>query len=109
MILGDGIISIVRDKNIAEIGEMPRYEPHEILRSYYGEKTVGVNRYYTAKGQNDSIDMLIQIQRTKEIQPSTDRACIAGTYYRITQLQQVTDEDGLPMTDLSLERINGLE
>lgn len=109
MILGDGVVTIVRDKNVTEVGDMPRYEPQEILRSYYGEKTVGINRYYAAKGQNDRIDMLIQIQRTKDVQPSTDRACIDGTYYRITQLQQVTDEDGLLMTDLSLERINSLE
>ena len=66
--------------------------------------------------------MLIEIQRNRDISPATDRVGIDrkylgmdpvdgdnNVYFRITQIQQVLDEDDLPMTDLALERIDGLE
>ena len=72
--------------------------------------------------QNDQIDMLIEIQRDRSVSAATDRVGIDrqylgmdavdgdnNIYFRITQVQQVEDEDGLPMTDLALERIDGLE
>ena len=80
-----------------------------LLHTYYGEKTVGTNRYYIAKAQNDQVDMLIEVQRNRDISAATDRAEIDGVYYRIVQVQQVTDENGTPMTDLALERVEGIE
>lgn len=109
MILGDGIVTVVREVNVAEKGRLPKYEYTEICKSYYAQKTVGMNRYYIAKGQNDNIDMLIRIQHSNDIHPATDKARIDNEYYRITQLQQIIDEDGLPMTELSLERIEDIE
>ena len=91
MLLGDGIVTIYRQEDTAQPGEMPEYA------------------YYTAMAHDDRTDMLIEVQRTRELSPATDRAEIGGAYYRITQVQQVTDDDGLPMTDLALERVNGLE
>ena len=73
------------------------------------EKTVGTNRYYIAKAQNDRVDMLIEVQQNRSISAATDEAEIDGVYYRIVQVQQVIDEDGIPMTDLALERGEGLE
>lgn len=122
MLLSSGIVTIYRQTNVAKPGGMPKYEWDVICQSYYGEKTVGVNRYYTAKAHDDQTDMLIEIQRNKDISPATDRAGIDrkylgmdpvdgdnNVYFRITQIQQVLDEDDLPMTDLALERIDGLE
>lgn len=88
---------------------MPELVWSKIWASYYAEMTVGVNRYYIAMGHNDRVDQLIRVQRNREISPATDRAKIGGEWYRITQVQHVTDEDGLPMTDLSLERLEGFK
>lgn len=109
MLLGDGIVTIYRQEDTAQPGEMPEYAWTQVWQFFFGEKTVGVNRYYTAMAHDDRTDMLIEVQRTRELSPATDRAEIGGAYYRITQVQQVTDDDGLPMTDLALERVNGLE
>ena len=53
--------------------------------------------------------MLIEVQQNRSISAATDKAEIDGVYYRIVQVQQVIDEDGIPMTDLALERVEGLE
>lgn len=109
MLLDGGIVTIYRQTDTAEPGEMPSYNWTEWWQSYFGEKTVGVNRYYIAMAHDDQIDLMIEVRRNREISPATDRAEIGGTYYRIVQVQHVLDEDGLPMTDLALERVSGLE
>lgn len=109
MLLDSGIVAIMRQKNISAAGEMPEYKWDKVWGSYYGEKAVGTNRYYIAKTQNDQVDMLIEVQRNRNISAATDRAEIDGVYYRIVQVQQVTDENGTPMTDLALERVKGIE
>lgn len=109
MLLDGGIVTIHRQANTAGPGEMPSYDWTAWWQSYFGEKTVGVNRYYIAMAQDDQIDRLIEVRRNPKISPATDRAEIDGTYYRIVQAQHILDEDGLPMTDLALERVSGLE
>lgn len=122
MLLNSGIMILYRQSNVAQPGEMPEYAWKETWRSFYGEKTVGINRYYTAKAYDDQTDMLIEVQRNRDISSTTDRVGINrqyfgmqevegdnNIYFRITQIQQITDEDGLPMTDLALERVGGLE
>ena len=109
MLLDAGIVTILRQKVVSVAGEMPEYQWEKVWESYYGEKTVGTNRYYIAKAQNDRVDMLIEVQQNRSISAATDKAEIDGVYYRIVQVQQVIDEDGIPMTDLALERVEGLE
>lgn len=122
MLLDGGIVTIYQQKNISQSGDMPKYEWTQVLQSFYGNKTVGINRYYTAKAQNDKIDMLIEVQRIYNISPAVNRAGIDrqylglepvegdnNIYFRILQVQQVIDEDGLKMTDISLGRIDALE
>ena len=109
MLLDAGIVTILRQKDVSVAGEMPEYQWEKVWESYYGEKTVGTNRYYIAKAQNDRVDMLIEVQQNRSISAATDKAEIDCVYYRIVQVQQVIDEDGIPMTDLALERVEGLE
>lgn len=122
MLLDSGIMTLYRQTNAFAPGEMPEYNWNPIWKSYYGEKTVGVNRYYTAMAHDDQTDMLIEVQRNRDISPAIDRVGIDrqyfgmepvegdnNIYFRITQVQQVIDEDGLPMTDLAMERVEGLE
>ena len=109
MLLDGGILTLYRQENTAGPGEMPSYRWKAWWQSYCGDKAVGVNRYYIAKAQDDQIDRLVEVHRNRDISPAADRAGIGGRYYRIVQAQHVLDEDGLPMTDLSLERVEGLE
>ena len=79
----------------------------------YGERTVGAVRFYNALQADTEVSMLIRIPRTYEVTTAC-RAKIApyshqdsGVPFRIVQVQQLEDEDGLPCTDLSLERMDG--
>lgn len=58
---------------------------------------------------------MVRVQRTYEIKPAEDRIILEpydhkdGNAYRVTQKQDVIDDDGLPATDLTLERDDGLD
>ncbi len=113
--VGFRIAVIWQGRNISPAGSKPVivYD-QEYYKSYYGNKTVGISRYWTAKAQDDRADLLIEIQRNSEfppdrcqLYPSLD-AADAG-YYKILQVQQITDEDGQPVTDLTLERLDAVD
>ena len=116
MLLDSGIATIWRGRNKAEPGNKPDIVcDQEFFTSYYGNKTVGINRYWTAQANNDQADILIEIQRKSGIS-ATDKVQLTPSfddedagYYKILQVQQVMDDDGNPMTDLTLERIDNLE
>lgn len=116
MLLDSGIATIWRGTNTAQPGALPviKYDQN-YFASYYGEKTVGVQRYWTAQAHDDRADLLIEIQRNAgistadrcQLQPAFDAA--AAGYYKILQVQHLVDDDGQPVTDLTLERIDSLE
>lgn len=103
MLLDDGIVTIYELTNVAAPGEMPR----EILRPlnsfYFGRRTIGYNRLYTAHGVNKRIDLLIRIWRADVT--AGQYAIINGVQYRVDAVQQLTDETGLAVTDLTLEKV----
>ena len=108
-----GIAIIYQKRETAEPGLMPQPVWDTVrTRSYYANRTVGITRFWTALGNNDQIDLLIRVDRDASIStrdrvyltPFT-RETIQG-WYRIVQVQHVTDEDELLATDLSLERID---
>lgn len=117
MNLDSGIATIWRGRDRAKPGDKPDIvHDTKFFVSYYGNKTVGINRYWTAQAHNDQADLLVQIQRKSGISPANDRIQLAPSFdvddagfYKILQVQQVQDEDGNPMTDLTLERIENLE
>ena len=74
MLLDAGIATVYRQTLISDPGDMPRYQWAEIWKSFYGEKTVGLTRYYAGMDHNDQIDLLIQVQRNRGI-VSGDRPC----------------------------------
>ena len=116
MVLDAGIATILRGRNAAENGEMPNivYDD-QIFQSYFAEKTVGYQRFYTAQSNGSQADLLIEIQRCGAIRPS-DVCRLQSFYdsgisgdYVVVQPQQVTNADGLPATDLTLQRIEPIE
>lgn len=116
MLLDSGIATIYQYSNAAQNGRMPKPSwQTKLFASYYGDKTVGIQRYWTAAAHDDKADLLIEIQRCSAVttadrcvlQPVLDEA--AAGPYKIIQVQQLLDEDGQPVTDLTLERIESLE
>lgn len=81
----------------------PVYKLREKERRCFGELTVGYGRYYEAQRENQHIDRSIRVWEDRSVQ-TTDICEIAGVRYRVRQVQQRTDDDGLKVTDLALER-----
>lgn len=113
-----GVVTICTLENTAAAGDMPKpklvplmYEDEE-LTWQFEERTVGMNRQYQAKGVSERVDMLIRIWRAPvrigmyavltdyDGQENED-----GDQYRIDNVQQLIDDHGLKVTDLTLYRL----
>ena len=88
----------------------------QIWGAYYQDRTIGIQRWYTAQQHGDRPDCLVRVPRTWELSTATDRVILEpfgwqdnGGAYRIVQIQQVMDEADLPVTDLTLERDDGID
>lgn len=110
-----GVMFLHRGANVAEPGEAPELVYVQIWGANYENRTVGVQRYYTAMEHANRADLLIRVPRYYAVSPTTDRVTLSpvdhlddGTY-RVAQVQQVTDSDGLPATDITLERMDALD
>lgn len=116
MNLDSGVLTVWRGTNTAPAGTKPELSYVPLWESCYGEKTVGVTRWYTARQHGDRPDCVVQVPRTYELRTGDDLVTLSpfthrdgGGAYKLVQIQQVTDEDGLPMTDLTLERNDGID
>lgn len=110
MLLDSGIVTIYRQENIAEAGDMPQYGWDAGLAVLLWGKDRWRRTLLCGRGlRTTKLILLIEVQRNRQLSAATDRAELDGTYYRIVQIQHVQDDDGLPKTDLALERIEGLE
>lgn len=115
MNLDSGVVTIYAPVNTAKKGDLPVLSyTEEVFKSYYADRTVGINRFYKAKDFDNQADLLIRISR-KGI--STACRCLLEPYldiklkgfYKILMVQHVIDEDGQPATELTLERIESLD
>lgn len=117
MPLDSGTLTVWRGTNTALAGGRPVMAYGRFWGSYYQDRTVGVQRWYTAQQHGDRPDMVVRVQRTWELSPATDLVILQPFgwqdnnpgAYKIVQVQQVADEDGLPATDLTLERNDGID
>lgn len=116
MLLDSGIATIWRAEVSADPGKKPVESfTNEFFKSYYGDKTVGYSRYWTAQAHDSQANFMIEIQRNAGIS-TADRCQLApyldieaAGYYKILQVQHLLDDDGLPVTDLTLERIEAID
>ena len=102
----DGVVDIYSVENIAESGNMP----HEgLISKYIGlryeERTVGMNRFWSAMQNSVKIDMLIRAPRLRDVS-TQDIAILSidNKQYKIKQIQYPPDVQP-PVMDLSLERL----
>ena len=117
-----GIVTICKLENIAPHGDMPREmlvplkdEDENILTWQFEERVIGFSRQYNAKSVEERVDMLIRIWRCPvrigmyavltdyEGQENPD-----GDQYRIDNVSNNVDENGLKITDLTLYRMDEL-
>ena len=99
----DGIVKVYKTKNTGEAGDMPASGRVLLSEEYFGNLTVGINRYYTALANNEKIDLLIEIWPVSEL----DTSCIAvieGVDYVIRQIQNTVNDNGLKIQVIALER-----
>ena len=99
-----GQVELYTITNTAAAGDMPKEGLVYGSSYWYEERTVGITRFYAALKTDVKLEMLIRIWRDKSI--DTSQICkIDDTQYRIVQVQHLLNEDGLEVTDLSLERL----
>ena len=77
---------------------------------YYAEREVFYNRYVANQQIGVRVNMMAELPRAEdEARITENQYCIPedGGVYRVTQAQYGYDEDGLPITTLSLMRMEG--
>lgn len=115
MTYDSGEVKFFRKSNAAEPGRMPVAEYTQIMETCYSERTIGSYRYAQAKQFDVQLEGLIRIPRTYALKAG-DAATLKpyshemdGEIFAVYQVQQVEDDDGLPATDVSLERFGGAD
>lgn len=98
-------LALYKLKNIAEKGLKPSYKLIFQSDEFYGEGVIGYGRHYAALGVDESVDMIARIWRNDQVRKNDYAVLENGEQFRITFIQQKTDEDGLEVTDLTLERL----
>lgn len=76
----------------------------KIMTLCFGDRTVGVKRYYAARAASVEVTRLIQIPWQPSIEAVAHRAVIGGTEYKIEQVQQLNDTNP-PVTLLTLRKV----
>lgn len=106
MILDRGILKLCRaPEDTGRSGDMMSEELTEYHVCWYGERTVGMSRYYAAQQANSRIDRAVRIRALGVDVRADDVAILGKERYRVLQAQYLRDEDaGCEVIDLSLER-----
>lgn len=100
----DGVVTICSVKNTAQKGDLPQEVLEKRYRLHYEEKTVGINRYWSAYQNDVKIERLIRCHKLPDVTTSDIAVLENGTQYRIKQIQYPEDAP-IPVMALSLERI----
>lgn len=108
MNLDAGTLTICNLINTAARGEMPKQALTPVARHWYGELTAGVTRIYAAMGANQQIDLLARIHADRSVRAGQYAVLGNGEQYRIDVVQQLVDDNGLRVTNLTLSKLGEL-
>lgn len=108
MTFDDGILKIYGTENGASPGEVPVKKLVNPQSYYYHEETVGITRYYEALKAEQTIERVVSIPQHAAVNINQIAVFEDGVQYRIRMAQPDTDDLGLKIIRLSLER-NGDE
>lgn len=106
MTFDDGIITVCNVINGADPGDKPVRMLSPVESFYFGYDTLGITRYYTALQAHQQIEAVVNIPGWNRIAVESVAVLEDGTQYVVRMAQLQTDEDGLRVTKLSLERIS---
>ena len=107
MLLDSGQLTLCTAKDVSKPGAMPVYQLITGNVHLYGERTIGYGRQYAAMGVNEQVDLLARIWQDRSARIGM-YALIGEEQYRINNVQHLTDEEGLKVTDLTLRRLDDL-
>ena len=104
----DGLVGIYKVGDVALSGDMPQ-EGLILKQSLrYKERTVGLNRYYSASQNNIKVDSVIRCPEVRGLSEKTTDILVAipvdGQQYKVVQIQYIEDAKP-PSMDLTLERL----
>lgn len=109
MLLDSGVLFVCTLTNTAAPGSMPVERLTPVGKFWYGERTVGYNRLYAARGADEEVDMLVRVAHTRAARAGMYAVLGNGEQYRISAVQQIVDNgtggNGLRYTDLTLRRL----
>ncbi len=105
MTFDDGILTVYRVENLSKPGQKPTIGLEEKEKFYFNFDTLGVTRYYTAMQAQQQIEAVVNIPGWNEIQGTDICRLENQKQYKIVMIQFMTDENGLKITKLSLERM----
>ncbi len=106
MTFDDGILAICDVINAAPPGKKPVYALKEKAAYYYGYEKLGVTRYYQAKQADQQVECVVAVPGWEDIKTTDICVLEGGVQYKIAMVQPGKDDNGLRMTELSLERID---
>lgn len=101
----DGLLRICRLENVSVKGRMPQEQLVTRCSEYYERRTVGVTRYYAALGADKQVDMVLRIWRNTSITIKDYAVLEDSSQYRIVFIQELLNDDGLEVMDLTLEAL----
>ena len=109
-----GVLTLCNLTNTAALGDMASYKLVPVISQFFGERQIGINRAYLAKGADEQVDLVARIW-DEGVRPKIGQYAVITKYryqenpdgdqYRITLVQPTTNEDGLRVFDLQLERL----
>lgn len=114
MILDSGICTVFARENAAGKGEKPRYAYTQKMQSYYGELDFETGGVWTTQGREDRVvDTRIRILQDRTVK-AHDVVVLADVettkgaeLYEIERVYHgQDDENGAPISDLSLRKVN---
>lgn len=113
-LLDAGVLTLCNLTNTATLGDMASYKLVPVISQFFGERQIGINRAYLAKGADEQVDLVARIW-DEGVRPKIGQYAVITKYryqenpdgdqYRITLVQPTTNEDGLRVFDLQLERL----
>lgn len=99
----DGIVTIFRVDDIAELGDRPKRGIHQVVSLRFADRTIGYKRHYTAMQAMEQIDRLVRVPEHPKI-TTKQIAIINGVQYRINALD-VNIYTTPRVMDLTLEKL----
>ena len=108
-----GVITFYSVANSGGQGKMPKKTYSLKNTVCYENRTVGINRYSLAMQFDAQITHVCRTPSLFDIDTSfvailKPYSHTDGAVYKIYQVQQTVDEDGLACTDFSLQRLEGI-